>query len=250
MQNDGWVKLHRKILEWEWYDDLHAFKLFMHLLLTANHERKKWRGQWIERGERVTSYAKLAEETTLSFSQIRSTLKKLILTHEVTHVGSRQYSRIKVINYDMYQTRDIRIDNKIARRTHTLDTRLTTNKNDKNDKNINTEASPVDKNVDNWDFPSSGALNSDLIRKRDDLKKKTNAKPSPITKEFQARAFEIAKKLEIKLTPKNKSAWLSKFKKYSPDVIQMAYAKVVDNGNAKSKEKLFYWHLTHPAGVS
>ena len=31
----GWIKLHRKITEWEWYSDANTFRVFMHLLLTA-----------------------------------------------------------------------------------------------------------------------------------------------------------------------------------------------------------------------
>ena len=33
MMNDGYIKLHRKIVDWEWYDDLPVFRLFIHLPL-------------------------------------------------------------------------------------------------------------------------------------------------------------------------------------------------------------------------
>ena len=51
---EGWIKLHRKILDWEWYDDINTKVLFLHLLLTANHEEQKWRGKIIERGQLIT----------------------------------------------------------------------------------------------------------------------------------------------------------------------------------------------------
>lgn len=32
----GWLKLHRQITEWEWYDDANTFRLLIHLLIMAN----------------------------------------------------------------------------------------------------------------------------------------------------------------------------------------------------------------------
>ena len=35
--NDGFIKLHRKIVDWEWYDDINRnFRFIYHLLLKAN----------------------------------------------------------------------------------------------------------------------------------------------------------------------------------------------------------------------
>ncbi len=30
--NDGFIKLHRKIIDWEWYDDINTKTLFIHIL--------------------------------------------------------------------------------------------------------------------------------------------------------------------------------------------------------------------------
>lgn len=63
---NGWIKLHRKLLEWEWYDDSNAFRLFIHCLLKSNHEERQWRGIVINRGEFVTSQESLSKELKLS----------------------------------------------------------------------------------------------------------------------------------------------------------------------------------------
>jgi len=63
MTDSGFIKLHRKIIEWEWYDDINTKCLFLHLLLTCNFEDKKWRGIDIKRGQIVTGRNRLAEET-------------------------------------------------------------------------------------------------------------------------------------------------------------------------------------------
>lgn len=47
---EGWVKIYRSILTWEWYSDINVRVLFIHLLLKANHAPKSWRGIEIQAG--------------------------------------------------------------------------------------------------------------------------------------------------------------------------------------------------------
>lgn len=39
---EGYITIHRKIVDWEWYKDIPTRVLFEHLLLTANWKDKKW----------------------------------------------------------------------------------------------------------------------------------------------------------------------------------------------------------------
>ena len=57
MKNNGFIVLHRAFLDWEWYGDINTSRLFLHLLLLANHQDVKWQGIVIRRGELVTSNA-------------------------------------------------------------------------------------------------------------------------------------------------------------------------------------------------
>lgn len=104
MIEQGYIKLHRSILKWEWYDDANTMRLFLHLLLTVNYEPKKWHGTTVERGQRVCSIATLSKETRLSQRSIRTCLERLISTGEVTKLSSPQYTVVTVKNYDRYQT--------------------------------------------------------------------------------------------------------------------------------------------------
>ena len=100
---EGWITLHRKLLDWEWYDDIPVKVLFLHLLLKANYQPTKWRGQTIDEGELITSISSLSEETGLSIKQVRTALDKLQSTGEI---GTRRASKgqaIKVHNYGIYQ---------------------------------------------------------------------------------------------------------------------------------------------------
>lgn len=103
---DGWIKLHRKIVEWEWYDDINTKVLFLHLLLTANHKEKKWRGITILRGQKLTSVQHLAEETKLTAMQVRTSLNKLKSTNEITIKTTNKNTLITIEKYSDYQDRD------------------------------------------------------------------------------------------------------------------------------------------------
>jgi hypothetical protein len=55
----GWVAVHRKIVDWEWYQDANTFRLFMHLLFKANYSFGKWRGESLSPGQLVTGRVRL-----------------------------------------------------------------------------------------------------------------------------------------------------------------------------------------------
>jgi hypothetical protein len=101
---NGFIKVHRSMLSWEWYDSTEVVRLFLHLLLTANYEPKRWRGVDIERGQRVCSIATLSRETNLSARTVRTCLNKLISTGEVTKQSSPKHTVLSIKNYDLYQS--------------------------------------------------------------------------------------------------------------------------------------------------
>lgn len=128
----GWIKLHRQILEWEWYSDNNCFRLFLHLILKANHKEKRFKGIELKVGSIVTSRDLLARETGLSSQQIRTALTKLISTNEITSVTSSQGTIIQIVSYEKYQI----ATNETTNEQPTSNQRATTNKNDKNNKEI------------------------------------------------------------------------------------------------------------------
>jgi hypothetical protein len=99
----GWIKIHRQILDWEWYSDNNTFRVFMHLLLKANHKDRRFKGIELKAGSVVTSRDILAIETGLSVQQIRTSLDKLKLTNEITSETSSKGTIIQLVNYQKYQ---------------------------------------------------------------------------------------------------------------------------------------------------
>ncbi len=135
----GWIKIHRKFIEWEWYDDPNTKMLFLHLILTCNHKPQKWRGIIIKRGQKVTSYNHLATETGLSIQNVRTAINKLKSTKELTYLSTREYSIITVEKYDEYQETNTPTNSQSTDLQHTSNKPLTTNKKEKNVKNDKNE---------------------------------------------------------------------------------------------------------------
>jgi len=136
---EGWIKLHRKFIDWEWYDISEMVHLFVHLLLKANHETINWRGIEVKRGQLITGLKQLHEETNISIQTLRSCLKKLEKTGEINRQTNNRFSLITIYNYDNYN-RAIGEDNKqpnkqLTSNQQATNKQLTTNKNEKNEKN-------------------------------------------------------------------------------------------------------------------
>jgi hypothetical protein len=135
MENQGWIKFHRKFINWEWYDDINTSRLFIHCLLKANHQDKKWRGITIKRGQFVTSLSKLAKESGLSLQQTRTSISKLKSTHDLTYTPTSKYTLITLDNFDKYQNSNTDsntlTNTKITNEQHSNNNQVTTNKNDK-----------------------------------------------------------------------------------------------------------------------
>lgn len=127
----GWIKLHRQIVDWEWYTDHNTFRVFIHLLLTANHKDKKYRGIELKAGSIVTSRDILAIATGLSVRQVRTALDKLKTTNELTIKTSSQGTIIEIVNYSKYQVET----NEMTNERPTSDQQTTTNKNDNKERN-------------------------------------------------------------------------------------------------------------------
>jgi predicted transcriptional regulator len=127
----GWIKIHRQILEWEWYDDINTCRLFFHLLIKANHKERSYKGKVVQVGEMLTGLERLSDETKLSVQQIRTSLNKLKSTNEITIESSTQGTIIKVVNYEKYQV----VTNESTNEQQTSNKQVTTNKNVKNENN-------------------------------------------------------------------------------------------------------------------
>jgi len=110
MANNSWVKLYRSLLAWEWYHDIVTRDLFIHCLLKVNYKKTTWKGVEIEEGSFITSYENLANELNFSVRNIRTALKHLKATNEITTQTTNKYTVINVVNWGLYQVKEFTSD--------------------------------------------------------------------------------------------------------------------------------------------
>lgn len=106
MATDGYIKLHRSLLEWEWFADAKMLKAWLYILMKANWCERRWCGRVIPRGSFVTSREKLAQEIDMSAQNIRTILSRLKHTGEIKVESTNKYTIITVCNYESYQQDD------------------------------------------------------------------------------------------------------------------------------------------------
>ncbi len=102
----GWIKIKRTLKDWEWYEDSQMVHLWLHMLLSANHEERNWRGVIIGRGQFVSSRDKIAASTGISPQSVRTCIDRLKSTNELTIQSTSHYTLYTIVNYDLYQSED------------------------------------------------------------------------------------------------------------------------------------------------
>jgi hypothetical protein len=103
MGAEGWIKLHRRLVEWEWYKVPSMVHLFLHLVLSANHEDGRWQGVVVKRGQLITGRRSLSEATGISEKTVRTCLSRLEETGEIIKKTASKFSIITVCKYSEYQ---------------------------------------------------------------------------------------------------------------------------------------------------
>ncbi len=110
----GWIKLHRSLLEWEWYDDVNVMRLFLHCILKANHKDKKHKGTLVLRGSFLTGFDVLSKQTGISVQSIRTAVSKLESTNDLTRQSTSKGTVLTVINYSKYQDDDREVTSQLT----------------------------------------------------------------------------------------------------------------------------------------
>jgi hypothetical protein len=101
--DNSFIKIHRKLINWEWYQDSNMVHLFIHLLVMATYKNTSYRGIELKRGQLLTGRLKLHEQTKISEQTIRTCLNRLKSTNELTIKSTKHYCIITICKYDSYQ---------------------------------------------------------------------------------------------------------------------------------------------------
>lgn len=197
---DGFIKLHRKILENPIVcKDADYFSVWLYLLLNATHKEypSLFKGEKVilQPGQLITGRYVIAKQFNISDSKVKRILIDFESDRQIDRQRSNQNSLITILNWSLYQQRDRQDDQLLTDNCPTSDRPVTTNKNVKNVKNeITKEIKPLkDKNI--VFFPTDEVLNQAFI----DFTEFRKKKKSPMTE----KAIDLMIKKLASLTSSN-----------------------------------------------
>ena len=150
----GWISIHRKIQQSDIWLDKEPFdkrSAWIDLIMMANHEDKQilFNGKFIEvkRGEKITSLKQLSERWRWSRSKVRRFLNLLESGSMIELKVKQRYTSYKVVNYNVYQNKDIdkrnEVETKTKRRRNEVETKSNTNNNINNELIMNNNTTGV-----------------------------------------------------------------------------------------------------------
>lgn len=97
---DGFIKLSRTLLDWDWHDEPKTGYLYVIMLLLANHEETTWRGEKLLRGQLLTGRRQLSIASGLSEDEVRTALGHLKKTGDAIITTKSKYSIVTLPRYD------------------------------------------------------------------------------------------------------------------------------------------------------
>nr|WP_308743235.1 hypothetical protein [uncultured Anaerocolumna sp.] len=139
---DGFIKLHRKILDNPIVcKDSDYFSVWSYLLLNATHKEMPalFKGKRIELkpGQLITGRKAISTKFNIHESKVQRVLKKLEIEQQIEQQTSNENRLITILNWNEYQSIEQQIEQPVNNERTTSEQQVNTNKNDKNDKNIN-----------------------------------------------------------------------------------------------------------------
>ena len=164
---NGYILIHRKLLNWQWYKDSNTLHLFIDLLLDANYEDSKVGFQVIKRGQCLTSLKRMSENTGLTYREIRTSLDKLQKSGEIDKQTTNRYSIITINKYNDYQN----IDKQTTNKRQTNDNIIIKNNKNNTNKEINIKEN-ISKDIQKKYFESLkvNTLFNEFLEQRKKLK--------------------------------------------------------------------------------
>ena len=186
MANQGYIKLWRKIQDNPLYREKRRFsrsEAWIDLLLMANHKPNEiivdFKRVPIKRGEVFTSQLGLSKKWNWGIASVNRFLKLLKNENQISYRAESKYTIISILNWDKYQM-EAETTRKAERKPERkpLGNHSETNKNDKNEKKIQSSelSSPVKeiisyfksqvKEIKGFDPEISWAKDSKLVKQR------------------------------------------------------------------------------------
>ena len=137
---EGWIKLHRKILDNPIiFKDKDYLATWIYLLLNATHKEipALFKGKKIilQKGQLITGRKSMASQLKISESKIYRIINDFKSEQQIEQQTSNQNSLISILNWDKYQQSEQQNEQQMNNERTTDEQQVNTNKNVKNVKN-------------------------------------------------------------------------------------------------------------------
>jgi len=111
---NGYVKLHRSMLEWEWLDDPITVQVWVYCLLKANYTLQRWHGETLMPGQFITSLGHMAKELGISRQNLKTAILHLKSTNNLTIKSTNKWTLVTIEKWDEYQSAGEKVTNKLT----------------------------------------------------------------------------------------------------------------------------------------
>lgn len=134
---EGWIKIHRKILENPIVSkDSETFSIWLYLLLSATHQEipAVFKGQKImlQKGQLITGILSISKKLKINKDKVQRTLKYFEIDKQIEQQTSNKNRLITILNWEQYQSINNQNDKQLINKCETTDKQLITNKNERN----------------------------------------------------------------------------------------------------------------------
>ena len=228
---NGWVKIYRSMLYWEWADVPEMVALWVRLIIRAAHDDQQWHGQTITRGQFVTTLDKLAAETGITVRQLRTCLDRLKDSNQIVTQTTNKNTIITICKYDSYQDQD-----ETERQTND---KPTTNQRQTNDK-------PKANKRQTNDKPTTHKQEGEELIRIQEQKNIINNPPTPLKGEAPKATISKTEKATPHAVTRYDRVWEEIFQKLTNDTfawakrenvaVQAIVGKIVKMMQDKGKE--------------
>ncbi|MGD6967136.1 hypothetical protein ACQCVP_11960 [Rossellomorea vietnamensis] len=144
----GWIKLHRKLLQSDIFQNEKMLKVFMYCLLKASHipfKQRVGRQQvFVGPGQFVFGRKVASADTGMKESTLWEYMKILEEDGVINIKSNNKYSVITIVNWEVYQSQDENSDNKSDSKQTTNQQQIDTYKNVKNSSSGGSSENPFD----------------------------------------------------------------------------------------------------------
>jgi hypothetical protein len=103
---NGWIKLHRRILDNGLFSEAELLKVFIWCLLKANRKTSQVNGIPVKVGQFITGRISASEELYMKPSTVYVRLKKLKRMKYIDMQTTNKFTMISVVKYNQYQVED------------------------------------------------------------------------------------------------------------------------------------------------